>query len=683
MLERGNSLTEEDYLIQTKERVWTINPWDLKNETERVLWHRFINQEGRITPRNIWLLQAQKNKVYEVAVRVGKTKKLSVDAQNNSQVGEITHVKIRFNTDIDHQFTADRYDKQVLLDPICWTAETRPVVQAILNQIRNEEPPMPAGSVFLYEGKHYVLLRGVTKSFNYGKRKEHFAVLGKEKGRGGFGVVSNVDGVLKIEEGQLIVEPRAKLGISDKAKAKLPLVLKEQSPKKPDEIGREATKEVAEAERHALTLAGVQVKPRRDYGTAQHLFIEKAQGKPLSKWLYDRGKKKPITFAQAIEWCEQIAIAYQEMVEQRGLMHLDLKPDNIKMKARPGLPPQATIVDFGLAHTIDRPPSGWVGSWDYAAPEVYENPRGNRVTQQSDFYSLGIIFAEILGRKTHRPSPRMKIGEDPAAFREAVHQAAYEVAMRGELVNHQIELFAGVSGVVKKYTQAIDNFIYNMISPDPCWRPTSSEAIRNFFHNINEKLKAESQGEKKGPDKGKEREKVIERKAGSTDRDAISALEQEEKEVESRKSSKSTKGKEPAIEEKSNEQDSASALSQKEKAENAFVQGLIGQIIALDGAVTTRLGFGGSDRYIWNQGQLTLYTLPRGAAEMIGFIDAYYDKKLSFQDLMDKGLKAAKLGLGRSHLFFWQDKATKTFYENISAGFQQQIEAERPQKTGP
>ena len=83
-----------------------------------------------------------------------------------------------------------------------------------------------------------------------------------------------------------------------------------------------------------------------------------------------------------------------ELVTKKGLMHLDLKPDNILYNSD-GEP---KLTDFGIARHKDegRPPGGLVGTPYYIAPERVALGRQDF---RSDMYSLGAtMYHAITGR---------------------------------------------------------------------------------------------------------------------------------------------------------------------------------------------------------------------------------------------------------------------------------------------
>jgi hypothetical protein len=80
-----------------------------------------------------------------------------------------------------------------------------------------------------------------------------------------------------------------------------------------------------------------------------------------------------------------------------GVVHRDLKSDNILLTTRGGRKDFVKILDFGLAHLAMDPrlaPKGAVfGTPEYMSPE---QARGEEATAQSDLYALGVLFFEML-----------------------------------------------------------------------------------------------------------------------------------------------------------------------------------------------------------------------------------------------------------------------------------------------
>ena len=120
--------------------------------------------------------------------------------------------------------------------------------------------------------------------------------------------------------------------------------------------------------------------------------MEFIEGPPLDEIIYRDGT---LPLDRAINIILQVASALQ-YAHGQGIVHRDIKPSNI-MIDKTG---RIKVTDFGLALqqkttrlTID---GGIVGTPEYMSPE---QAVGQTATAQSDIYSLGIVFYELLTGK--------------------------------------------------------------------------------------------------------------------------------------------------------------------------------------------------------------------------------------------------------------------------------------------
>jgi class 3 adenylate cyclase len=103
--------------------------------------------------------------------------------------------------------------------------------------------------------------------------------------------------------------------------------------------------------------------------------------------------QRGLTGRQALSLLAQAASALRE-VHSRGVIHRDIKPGNLMARADGSI----VLADFGIAKRLDDPRNRTrhgelYGTPYYVSPEQID---GNPATAQSDIYSLGIIFHEML-----------------------------------------------------------------------------------------------------------------------------------------------------------------------------------------------------------------------------------------------------------------------------------------------
>ncbi len=122
-----------------------------------------------------------------------------------------------------------------------------------------------------------------------------------------------------------------------------------------------------------------------------YLVMELMDGGSLGDRLLREG---PLPWSEALTIGARVADAL-EMAHRSGVVHRDVKPDNILLSSYG----EAKLTDFGIASLLDATGTrsgGITASIAHAAPEVLE---GRRATARSDVYSLAsTIYALIAGR---------------------------------------------------------------------------------------------------------------------------------------------------------------------------------------------------------------------------------------------------------------------------------------------
>ena len=118
------------------------------------------------------------------------------------------------------------------------------------------------------------------------------------------------------------------------------------------------------------------------------ISMEHLEGETLKK----RIDKHPLEMEEAVDIAIQIAEGLAK-AHQHGIVHRDIKPANVMLTSQG----EAKILDFGLAKlsgkTLLTKEGTTLGTAAYMSPE---QARGEIVDQQSDIWSLGVVFYEML-----------------------------------------------------------------------------------------------------------------------------------------------------------------------------------------------------------------------------------------------------------------------------------------------
>jgi len=126
-----------------------------------------------------------------------------------------------------------------------------------------------------------------------------------------------------------------------------------------------------------------------------YIAMDLADGPALAE-LIDAG---PIAIADVLTIFAQLADGLTH-AHERGLVHRDLKPDNVVVSTRGDGTLQARVIDFGLALVAEDEPKTRlttqgmvVGTPCYMAPE---QATGEELDHRTDLFALGIILYELL-----------------------------------------------------------------------------------------------------------------------------------------------------------------------------------------------------------------------------------------------------------------------------------------------
>ncbi|SFS56628.1 serine/threonine protein kinase [Saccharopolyspora flava] len=150
--------------------------------------------------------------------------------------------------------------------------------------------------------------------------------------------------------------------------------------------------------RNTSAIDHANIVPLYDFGEVDgmlYIAMRLVEGTDLAGLISDG----PISPKRTLELLAQIAEAL-DLLHERGLVHLDLKPANVLVTSRESAHEHVYLADFGLTRrgaTGHRTSSGdFLGSPTFAAPE---HLRGEPVDGRTDQYALAcVLFACLTGR---------------------------------------------------------------------------------------------------------------------------------------------------------------------------------------------------------------------------------------------------------------------------------------------
>lgn len=205
------------------------------------------------------------------------------------------------------------------------------------------------------------------------------------------------------------------------------------------------------------------------------MLLELLKGRNLFDEVWPRSanfpnRVSPVRTAR-LGW--QIASALT-VAHARGMLHRDLKPDNVLLIRDENGVEQAKVIDFGIAKilgaaTVDRKTSRIVGTPEYMAPEQFSP--GKELDGRLDLWQLGAVLFFI---STGWP-PYTAKDDDPFS----VYRAMRLREGQGPQPSEQHQPMAACPG--------LDTLIGSLLSTDPDDRPESArvvlETITSLFEN--------------------------------------------------------------------------------------------------------------------------------------------------------------------------------------------------------
>jgi serine/threonine-protein kinase len=147
-----------------------------------------------------------------------------------------------------------------------------------------------------------------------------------------------------------------------------------------------------------------------------------------------------------------------------GVVHRDVKPDNLFLVSQPDARPVLKVLDFGVAEKLARPggpgTGGLVGTTAYLAPEVFFGP--SLPDARTDLYALGVVAYECLTGACPYP---------PECYDDLFD--AMSMSKRRSVRETRPEL-----------PEEIDEWMDRALHPDPFWRFASARELAHELERV-------------------------------------------------------------------------------------------------------------------------------------------------------------------------------------------------------
>ena len=182
------------------------------------------------------------------------------------------------------------------------------------------------------------------------------------------------------------------------------------------------------------------------------IVMEYVEGKSCAEHLADNA----IGVNRALRWASQIADAV-EYAHDRGVLHCDLKPQNVQVTPDDVV----KVLDFGVARALYGPSTAEIvtGTVPYMAPEQIAE---KRFTEVGDIYSLGVSVFELVTRQ------RPFAAENP---QDVIFQVLGLPAPRP-------------SALAPGVPAALDELLDRTLAKTPRGRPQSMRELKQEFSGI-------------------------------------------------------------------------------------------------------------------------------------------------------------------------------------------------------
>lgn len=233
-------------------------------------------------------------------------------------------------------------------------------------------------------------------------------------------------------------------------------------------------------------------------GSLLYIVMELLTGKPLTQILK---KEAPLSAMRSISIAGQM-LASLSAAHDMGIIHRDVKPDNVFLRKMGTGKEHATVLDFGIAKIHDRSrrdmtltQDGWIfGTPKYMSPEQARAVKD--IDPRADIYSVGVVLFQCLTGRTpfnaddpvsllylhlKEPPPPFPLLEPPVP--EVVQKIVYRA-----LEKQPEDRYESAQEMNDALTKALDSvlrqtFTSDLPGADESGEPADKTAIETDIHN--------------------------------------------------------------------------------------------------------------------------------------------------------------------------------------------------------
>jgi eukaryotic-like serine/threonine-protein kinase len=175
-----------------------------------------------------------------------------------------------------------------------------------------------------------------------------------------------------------------------------------------------------------------------------YVSMEYVSGKALREVITERGA---LPIEEVVEITRQICAGLQ-VAHQQGIVHRDIKPDNLMLARDYDGTQVVKVLDFGIARLLEpgmtsmQTKSGIImGTPYYMSPEQALGNTGEKIDARSDIYSLAMVVYQMLTGR---------VAFDSDSWMQVMYKHIHEAPLPPSLLRSELSHFAEVEQVVLK-----------------------------------------------------------------------------------------------------------------------------------------------------------------------------------------------------------------------------------------